>query len=193
MYVNPLDASTDKYCLYILCAWLNNNSENMSSSELESSPLRSSPRRSDIAGAAARRKSNEPRQNDGGSSSSSRNNNNIVKNFGRPLPPPNVPGRKQRALEEIRKYQQSSKLLIRRLPFARLVRETALPFIDKSRKKYASKWQVKALEALQEATESYLVHLFEDANLCAIHAKRVTLMVKDIQLARRIRGRDNYN
>ena len=52
---------------------------------------------------------------------------------------------------------------------------------------------IKALEALQEAAESYLVHLFEDANLCAIHAKRVTLMPRDIQLARRIRGRDNYN
>ena len=160
----------------------------MSSSELDSSPLRSSPRKFNADGASARRKSNEPRQN-----SNSSRNNNIVKNFGRPLPPPNVVGRKRRAIEEIRNYQQSSDLLIRRLPFARLVRETALPFIDKSRKKYASKWQVKALEALQEAAESYLVHLFEDANLCAIHAKRVTLMVKDIQLARRIRGRDNYN
>ena len=166
----------------------------MLSSELDSSPLRSSPRRSSVDGAAARRKSNEPRQyNNRDSTSNSDDNNRVVKNFGRPIPPPNVPGRKSRALEEIRKYQQSSKLLIRRLPFARLVRETALPFIDKSRKKYASKWQVKALEALQEAAESYLVHLFEDANLCAIHAKRVTLMVKDIQLARRIRGRDNYN
>lgn len=50
------------------------------------------------------------------------------------------------------------------------------------------RWQVEALLALQEAAEEYLVHLFEDANLCAIHAKRVTIMVKDIQLARRIRG-----
>ena len=41
---------------------------------------------------------------------------------------------------------------------------------------------------LQEASEAYLVGLFEDTNLCAIHAKRVTIMPKDIQLARRIRG-----
>ena len=50
------------------------------------------------------------------------------------------------------------------------------------------RWQAEALMALQEACEHYLVHLFEDSNLCAIHAKRVTIMVKDIQLARRIRG-----
>jgi len=50
------------------------------------------------------------------------------------------------------------------------------------------RWQTSALLALQEATEAYLVHLFEDANLCAIHAKRVTIMQRDIQLARRIRG-----
>lgn len=50
------------------------------------------------------------------------------------------------------------------------------------------RWQAEALAALQEAAEEYLVHLFEDSNLCAIHGKRVTIMVKDIQLARRIRG-----
>lgn len=50
------------------------------------------------------------------------------------------------------------------------------------------RWQAEALMALQEAAEEYLVHLYEDANLCAIHAKRVTIFVKDIQLARRIRG-----
>lgn len=50
------------------------------------------------------------------------------------------------------------------------------------------RWQSQAIQALQEATEAYLVHLFEDTNLCAIHAKRVTIMQKDIQLARRIRG-----
>ena len=54
--------------------------------------------------------------------------------------------------------------------------------------RYIGLWQVEALAALQEACEAYLVHLFEDSNLCAIHAKRVTIMVKDIQLARRIRG-----
>jgi histone H3/H4 len=50
------------------------------------------------------------------------------------------------------------------------------------------RWQASALFALQEMTEAYLVGLFEDANLCAIHAKRVTIMVKDVQLSRRIRG-----
>ena len=50
------------------------------------------------------------------------------------------------------------------------------------------RWQSQAIQALQEASEAFLVHLFEDTNLCAIHAKRVTIMQKDIQLARRIRG-----
>lgn len=50
------------------------------------------------------------------------------------------------------------------------------------------RWQSQAILALQEATEAFLVHLFEDTNLCAIHAKRVTIMQKDLQLARRIRG-----
>ncbi|THG99309.1 hypothetical protein EW026_g3010 [Hermanssonia centrifuga] len=50
------------------------------------------------------------------------------------------------------------------------------------------RWQSSAILALQEATEAYLVHLFEDTNLCAIHAKRVTIMQRDMQLARRIRG-----
>ena len=50
------------------------------------------------------------------------------------------------------------------------------------------RYQESAMLALQEAAEAYLVGYFEDANLCAIHAKRVTIMPKDIQLARRIRG-----
>lgn len=54
------------------------------------------------------------------------------------------------------------------------------------------RWQAAALQALQEACESYLTHLFEDANLCALHAKRVTIMVRDIQLARRVRGQEFY-
>ena len=86
------------------------------------------------------------------------------------------------ALREIRKYQKSSELLIRKLPFQRLVREIAQDF------KLDLKFQSTAILALQEAAEAYLVGLFEDANLCAIHAKRVTLMPKDIDLARRIRG-----
>ena len=86
------------------------------------------------------------------------------------------------ALREIRRYQKSTDLLIRKLPFQRLVREIAQDF------KTDLRFQSTAVAALQEAAEAYLVGLFEDTNLCAIHAKRVTIMPKDIQLARRIRG-----
>ena len=86
------------------------------------------------------------------------------------------------ALREIRKYQKSTELLIRKLPFQRLVREIAQDF------KTDLRFQSAAVLALQEAAEAYLVGLFEDTNLAAIHAKRVTIMPKDIQLARRIRG-----
>ena len=85
------------------------------------------------------------------------------------------------ALREIRRYQKSTELLIRKLPFQRLVREIAQDFKNLRN-------QSSAVIALQEASEAYLVGLFEDTNLCAIHAKRVTIMPKDIQLARRIRG-----
>ena len=80
------------------------------------------------------------------------------------------------------RYQKSTELLIRKLPFQRLVREIAQDF------KTDLRFQSSAVIALQEASEAYLVGLFEDTNLCAIHAKRVTIMPKDIQLARRIRG-----
>ena len=86
------------------------------------------------------------------------------------------------ALREIRKYQKSTELLIRKLPFQRLVREISQDF------KTELRFQSSAILALQESAEAYLVGLFEDTNLCAIHAKRVTIMPKDIQLARRIRG-----
>lgn len=86
------------------------------------------------------------------------------------------------ALREIRRYQKSTELLIRKLPFQRLVREIAQDF------KTDLRFQSSAISALQEAAEAYLVGLFEDTNLCAIHAKRVTIMPKDMQLARRIRG-----
>jgi histone H3 len=89
------------------------------------------------------------------------------------------------ALREIRKFQKSTELLIRKLPFQRLVREIATDY------KSDLRFQSQAVLALQEAAESYLVGLFEDTNLCAIHAKRVTIMPKDIQLARRIRGEKN--
>ena len=86
------------------------------------------------------------------------------------------------ALREIRRYQQSTELLIRKLPFNRLVREIAQGF------KTDLRFQAAAIGALQEAAEAYLVGLFDDTNLCTIHAKRVTIVPKDIQLARRIRG-----
>ncbi|KAH7280753.1 hypothetical protein KP509_36G013100 [Ceratopteris richardii] len=131
------------------------------------------------------------------------------------------------ALREIRKYQKSTELLIRKLPFQRLVREIAQdykvsfnafarivylfvlssdnssfhwrvghengPFTEQlfSVSEYLMadlRFQSHAVLALQEAAEAYLVGLFEDTNLCAIHAKRVTIMPKDVQLARRIRG-----
>jgi histone H3 len=86
------------------------------------------------------------------------------------------------ALREIRKYQKNTELLIRKLPFQRLVREVAQDF------KADLRFESHAIAALQEASEAYLVSLFQDTNLCAIHAKRVTIMPKDINLARRIRG-----
>ena len=86
------------------------------------------------------------------------------------------------ALREIRKYQKSTDLLLRKLPFQRMVREIAQEF------KTDLRFQSSAILALQEASEAYLVGLFEDTNLCAIHAKRVTILPKDMALARRIRG-----
>ena len=89
------------------------------------------------------------------------------------------------ALREIRRYQKSTNLLIRKLPFQRLVREIAQDYNSDLR------FQGSSVFAFQEAAEAHLVGLFEDSNLCAIHAKRVTVMPKDIQLARRIRGDSN--
>ena len=85
------------------------------------------------------------------------------------------------ALPEIRHYQKPTELLIRKLPFQRLVREIQDFKTD-------LRLQSAAIGALQEASEAYLVGLFEDTNLCAVHAKRVTIMPKGIQLARLIRG-----
>ena len=89
------------------------------------------------------------------------------------------------ALREIRRYQKSTDLLIRKLPFQRLVREIAQDFKNDLRFKSAS------ILALQESSEAYLTGLFEDTNLCAIHGKRIGILPKDIQLARRIRGERN--
>ena len=86
------------------------------------------------------------------------------------------------ALCEIRKYQKNMDLLMRKAPFQHLVREIACDI------KSDLQMQSTALLALQEAAEAYLVGLFNDTNECAIHAKRVTIMPKDMQLARHIRG-----
>ena len=119
-----------------------------------------------------------------------------------------IPGRKKRryrpgtlALKEIRRYQSSTDLLLLKLPFSRLVCPLVCQakfFVDDFQVREIAitlrpagqdmRWQSQAIQALQEASEAFLVHLFEATNLCAIHAKRVTIMQKDIQLARRIRG-----
>ena len=86
------------------------------------------------------------------------------------------------ALREIRKYQKSTELLIRKLPFQRLVREITQDF------KSDLRYQGSAVLALQEATEAYIIGIFEDTNLNAIHAKRVTIIPKDVKLTQRLRG-----
>jgi histone H3 len=85
------------------------------------------------------------------------------------------------ALREIRRYQKSCELLILRTPFGRLVREITQGFRAEAR------FQTPALLALQEASEAFMIRLFEDANLCAMHSRRVTIQPKDLMLARRIR------
>ena len=105
---------------------------------------------------------------------------------------PVVPPRRRRcgpgarALREIRKYQKSCDLLVRKAPFQRLVREITQRLEHPMA--FEFRFQAEAILALQEATEAHLVHLFEDTNLCAIHCGRVTIMPKDLKLARRIRG-----
>ena len=86
------------------------------------------------------------------------------------------------ALREIRRYQKSTDLLIRKANFSRFAREVAQDF------KTDLRWKSIAVLALQEASEAYLTTMFEDCNLCAIHAGRVTIQPKDVYLARRIRG-----
>lgn len=107
------------------------------------------------------------------------------------------------ALREIRHFQRTTSLLLPSLPFERLAREVTSYFLPRG---VEFRWQRRALEALQEAAEAYLVSIFEDTcvspsppsvprpsprrdrNLCAIHGRRVTIKVVDIQLARRVRG-----
>ena len=85
-------------------------------------------------------------------------------------------------LKQIRKYQKSTEFLIRKIPFQRLLREIAQNF------KPGLRFQSTAILALQEAAEDYLVKMFEQVNICAIHAGRTTIQVKDIDLWRRIKG-----
>lgn len=86
------------------------------------------------------------------------------------------------ALREIRRYQKSTELLIKRQPFQRLVREIATNY------KSDLRFQSSAIMALQEAAEIYMIQVFEDTNLCALHAKRSTITVEDLHLAMRVRG-----
>ena len=90
-------------------------------------------------------------------------------------------------LREIKKYQKTVNCLLPRAPFQRLVRSITTEM------DHTLRFQSQALQALQEASEAYIVGLFEDTNLCAIHAKRVTVQKKDMDLARRIRGDRNYD
>jgi histone H3 len=86
------------------------------------------------------------------------------------------------ALREIRKYQATTTTLIPKAPFRRLVREMA------SSIKETIRMRSTALEAIQEAAEAYITSVIGDANLCAIHAKRVTLFPRDMHLALKLRG-----
>jgi len=88
------------------------------------------------------------------------------------------------ALCEIRSFQKSTDLLIRKAPFQRLVREIT----EELFKNKELRFQSLSVLALQEASEAYLIRMFEDTNLAALHAKRVTIMPRDILLARRLRG-----
>ncbi|KAJ8925092.1 hypothetical protein NQ315_001264 [Exocentrus adspersus] len=87
-------------------------------------------------------------------------------------------------LRAIRKLQTSTKLCIPRLPFCRLIKEILMDVGGGNDRRI----QVEALRALQEAAEMYLTQLFEDANKCAMHAKRVTLVPKDVRLVLDIKG-----
>lgn len=89
------------------------------------------------------------------------------------------------ALRQIRKYQKSTDLLVPKTPFMKLCRETAKWVYGTD-----FRFQSSAILALQEASEQYLTSLLESANLCALHAKRVTIFPKDMRLARRISGDD---
>ncbi|EAN78895.1 histone H3 variant [Trypanosoma equiperdum] len=89
------------------------------------------------------------------------------------------------ALREIRRLQSSTDFLIQRAPFRRFLREVVSNLKDSYRMSAA------CVDAIQEATETYITSVFMDANLCTLHANRVTLFPKDIQLALKLRGERN--
>ena len=91
-----------------------------------------------------------------------------------------------KALREIRQYQRTTEPLLKKMSFSRLTREIASEVAPSSLKNDL-RFQCSALEALQEATEAFIVGLMEDANLSAIHARRVTILPKDINLSLRLR------
>ena len=95
-------------------------------------------------------------------------------------------------LREIRHYQTSTENLIKWTPFQKLIREISQEYRicpdGPGTPSVQVRFQSTAIAALQEAAENYIVSLFEDVNLLAIHARQVTIMPRDIQLALRIRG-----
>ncbi|KAL6050644.1 Alpha-glucosides permease mph3 [Balamuthia mandrillaris] len=148
------------------------------------------PTRGSGSGAGPSSSASSPASSSSPSTRSPRKQSKPFRKVGVDLTPIVAPHKKRRfrpgtvAIREIRKLQRSTDLLIPKLPFARVVRELAKAYLADTE----FRWQAQALLALQESAEMYLVQLFEDANLCCIHAKRVTIMPKDIALARRIRG-----
>lgn len=97
----------------------------------------------------------------------------------------NVPVKRQNhVLKEIRKYQQSTELLIRKTPFGRLVKEITI----ENHLNSDIRWQSSAVECLQVASEDYLVRFLAECNLLAHHAKCVTIMDKDVKLVKELRG-----
>ena len=100
------------------------------------------------------------------------------------------------ALREIRHYQRSTENLIKKTPFQKLIREISQEYRicpdGPGTPSVQVHFQSTAIAALQEAAENFIVGLFEDVNLLAVHARRVTVMPRDIRLALRIRG-DHYH
>jgi histone H3 len=121
-----------------------------------------------------------------------RSTSELAKKFAKKNSTPKVGGIKKprryrpgvKALREIRKMQKSTTPCIPFAPFTRFIKEINQELHPKNQYRY----QESAIQSMREAAESYCVSLFEDANRCAIHAKRVTITPKDIALARRIRG-----